>query len=164
MIMVMPSLFFTRLSEATTTGGAGRVDIWYVGWELFKHYGIFGVGLNNFTIAYADYAGYAPQFIGSARDPHNFYLRTAVEFGIVGICLFGKAVHAQLLRRREQQIKPRTLNTWIVACEAAGWSLMTAGLFGNFLFEKTFWLIWIMFAFALQLYGSRSSLNCELRI
>jgi O-antigen ligase len=155
MIMVMPSLFFTRFSEAIATGGAGRLDIWYVGWELFKHYGILGVGLHNFGFAYSEYAG------GHSWDSHNIYLQTGVEFGIVGLCLLGKAVHAQLLGRRNQQAKSRSSNIWIVACEAAGWSIMTAGLFGNFLFEKTFWLIWIVFALALQLYGSGSPLNCK---
>jgi O-antigen ligase len=161
MLIVMPSLFFTRLSEAAATGGAGRLDIWYVGWEMFKHYGVFGVGLNNFAIAYAGYAGYAPRLAGYARDPHNIYLRAAVEFGIVGLCLFGIAVHAQLLQSRKQQSKSRRSNIWIVACDGAGWSIMAAAFFGNILFEKTFWFIWIMFAFASQLYGGHSALNCK---
>ncbi len=154
-IMAMPSLFFTRLQEAAATGGAGRLDIWHVGWQLIKHHGVIGAGLGNFPAVYSLYAGYAPQFRGFARDPHNVYLRVVVEFGIVGIALFLKAVAADLLRKPIHRAKgsaPR--NVWWVACEASGWSIVTFAMFGNLLWEKSFWLIWIMLSFAFQLYGN----------
>ena len=48
-------------------------------------------------------------------------------------------------------------NIWVVSCQAAGWALMVTAFFDNLLWEKTFWLIWMMLAFSLQLYGGDSS-------
>src|SRR4029077_12875990 len=85
-----------RFGEAVSTGGAGRLDIWYVGWELLKHYGIFGAGLANFPQVYSSYAGVAPVFRGFARASHNIFLQISVEGGLVGVCLLIQALRVQL--------------------------------------------------------------------
>jgi O-antigen ligase len=163
-ILAMPSLFFTRLTEAAATGGAGRLDIWLVGWQLVKHYGLVGAGLNNFPAVYSLYAGYAPQFRGFARDPHNVYLRVIVEFGIIGVALFLKAVVVDLWRKPTSRAPGSTPgNLWLVGCEAAAWSILTFAVFGNLLWEKSFWLIWIMLAFASQLHGTSSKKDTPLK-
>ena len=51
-MLALPSEFFTRFGEAAKTGGAGRLDIWYVAVEALKHYGVFGAGLSNFSTVY----------------------------------------------------------------------------------------------------------------
>lgn len=151
-LFLMPVDFFLRIGNSAMDRGAGRLDIWRVGWELLKHYGAFGAGLNNFSVAYNNYAGFAPHFEGFSRDPHNVYLRIAVEFGLVGTLLFINLMRHQLLSIRIK-VQDTRAKAWIVACEAAGWSMLGAGLFSNILWEKTFWFTWIMLAFATQLYG-----------
>src|SRR5579872_3250001 len=41
-----------RWSDAISSGGAGRTDIWHVGLIAFKHNWLFGAGYNNFPLAY----------------------------------------------------------------------------------------------------------------
>ncbi len=41
----------------TNDRGAGRFDIWLVGWTAMKHYALMGAGLSNFPVVYNDYAG-----------------------------------------------------------------------------------------------------------
>ena len=57
--------------------------------EMFKDHPIFGVGLKNFPYLYLDYAkkiGLAPS--SNQRSPHNLYLETAAETGMVGLFAF----------------------------------------------------------------------------
>ncbi len=67
LVMLLPANFFNRLHQASETGGAGRLDIWHVGVQMLKHFGIFGAGVSNFPMAYTAYAGYAPYFRGQDR-------------------------------------------------------------------------------------------------
>jgi O-antigen ligase len=140
-----------RMGEALSTGGAGRLDIWYVGWELLKHYGIFGAGLANFPQVYSSYAGVAPVFRGFARASHNIFLQISVEGGLVGVCLLIQALRVQLRAGRDS-LKPGVKpNIWLVACEATGWAVVTSSFFADLTWEKIFWLTWIMLALAAQL-------------
>jgi O-antigen ligase len=150
--IALPGEFFKRIGEAAETGGAGRLDIWRVAWEVLKHYGIFGAGISSFAAAYSTYAGYAPHFVGFDRAPHNLYLQVAVEAGIIGILLLMLAVRTQFWGERNKGIRAGKPNIWLVACEAAGWSIMTSGMFAHLFWEKSFWFLWIMVAFSTQLY------------
>jgi O-antigen ligase len=156
--IILPGEFFKRIAEATATGGAGRLDIWRVAWEVLKHYGIIGAGISSFAAAYTTYAGYAPHFVGFDRAPHNLYLQVAVEAGVVGILLLIIAVRSQFFgerSKRDKAIQVGKPNIWVVACEAAGWSIMTSAMFAHLFWEKSFWFLWIMVAFSGQLYKNR---------
>jgi O-antigen ligase len=150
--ITLPSQFYSRIDTAAQSRGAGRLDIWYVGWEVLKHYGVFGAGMSNFAEVYSKYAGYAPQFRGFARASHNLYLEMSVEAGIVGMLLLLQAIRMQLWVRRNNRAQAGKPNPWLVACEAAGWSILTSAMFAHLFWEKTFWLLWIMVAFSAQLY------------
>ena len=39
----------------------------------------------------------------------------------------------------------------LVACEAGFCSLLVAGMFGNILWDKVFWMSWVLLAFAISL-------------
>lgn len=156
LLAFLPRQFFTRVAEAGATGGAGRLSIWNVGFELAKHFGIFGAGLSNFPVAYSMYAGYAPAFRGYGAGSHNLYLQVMVECGVVGLVLLLLAVRAQLRGGRQERSGRGKPNIWLVAGEAAGWSLMVSAAFADLMWEKTFWLTWIILALATQLYGSGS--------
>jgi O-antigen ligase len=139
----MPAIFFVRFQQATENGGAGRLDIWRVGLAAFKHYGIFGAGFCNFPFAYTKYAGEAPHFKGTYRDPHNIYLGIAVETGMIGLLFFAGAIRAQL--RAVSRLKDRLgANNWVVAAEASACGLLAFGLFGNILWDKSFWFAWML--------------------
>ena len=150
--LTLPGEFYKRFSEAAATGGAGRLDIWLVGWEMLKHYGIFGAGISNFSNVYTIYAGYAPRFVGFDRASHNLYLEMFVEAGLIGILLLVQAVRMQLWVGRINGRRVGKPSPWLIASEAASWSVMTAAMFSHLFWEKSFWLLWIMLAFSTQLY------------
>ena len=151
-VLALPGEFFTRFGEAGKTGGAGRLDIWYVAVEALKHYGIFGAGIGNFSTVYTKYVGYAPRFVGFDRASHNLFLELSVEAGIVGILLLAQAIRMQLWTGREGRSRAGRPNVWLVACEAASWSILTAAMFSHLFWQKSFWLLWILVAFSAQLY------------
>ena len=150
--LTLPSEFYKRFGEAAATGGAGRLDIWIVGWEMLKHYGIFGAGISNFSTVYTIYAGYAPRFVGFDRASHNLYLEMSVEAGLIGVLLLAQALRMQLWVGGVNRRRVGKANSWLIAAEAASWSIMTAAMFAHLFWEKSFWLLWIMVAFSTQLY------------
>lgn len=153
LLMFLPEQFFRRLHMAGQTGGAGRWDIWHVGLEGVKHFGLFGAGLSNFPKVYEMYAGSAPVFQGFDLGAHNLYLQITVECGIVGLFLLLMALRVQLLAGRKDSGNTAKPNIWLVGCEAAGWSLAVACVFADLMWEKIFWLTWIMVALGTQLYA-----------
>jgi O-antigen ligase len=147
LLAFMPSVFFARFQEASQSGGSGRLGIWKVGLAALKHYGLFGAGFANFPFAYTNYASEAPQFMGFYRDPHNIYLRVAVETGLIGLLLFAGAVRVQL-RTASRFKNDFSVNNSLMATVAAAWGMLAFGLFGNILWDKGFWLAWMLLAAA----------------
>lgn len=154
-ITVAPSFFFQRMQQALTDRGDGREDIFFVGVQIVKHYPILGVGLDNFRMGYAKFAGFAPIFRGFDRDPHNIYLQVWAELGIIGLALFLTAIVWQLrelyLANRGRRAPP---NFILIAIEGACWALLVHGFAANLLWRKQFWLVWILAAIATQLQRS----------
>lgn len=82
-----------RLS--VSDGGAGRTDIWKIGWRMVEANPVHGVGAGNFPISSIHYLLIKPGAI--QRDEfivdrpavaHNMYLEVLAELGIVGLTLF----------------------------------------------------------------------------
>lgn len=75
-------------------GGAGRTDLWRVGWQMAGDHMVIGVGLNNFeheAPSYSRKAGSLRFVELVAEQPHvahNMYLQFLAETGIVGLGLF----------------------------------------------------------------------------
>ncbi len=136
-IICLPETFFERLSESYETGGAGRLDIWNAGFEALKHYWFIGAGLDNFPQAYYDFG---PTFELNKYGPHNIYLGTAVELGIVGsFCLIMTVYkHYALIRRSYEYDYDST------SLRAALFGLLVGGFFLDVIWRKSFWLIWIL--------------------
>src|SRR5262249_22843352 len=82
-VMSMPAIP-KRLMLTQMDRGAGRFDIWQVGLSAFPHYALFGAGQDCFPEAFNQYAQTAPHFLGFSRAPHNIFLGTGVELGILG--------------------------------------------------------------------------------
>lgn len=86
----------------------GRASQSLTAWVMIREKPLLGVGLNNYTTLYQEYAkslGLAPS--ATARSPHNLYLEVAAETGIVGLTVFlllvGLAFRAILFARTKLQ-------------------------------------------------------------
>ncbi|MBI5043271.1 MAG: O-antigen ligase family protein [Nitrospirae bacterium] len=73
----------------------GRELMWQSTFNMIKEHPIIGIGINTFRLNYQNYQGEFlsrhPEyisFLGSAESPHNQYLETAAEQGIIGLLLF----------------------------------------------------------------------------
>ena len=156
LLAAMPATFFQRIQEAADTGGAGRLDIWKAGLEMFKHYPLVGAGLGNFVVVYKQYAGFSPKFHGFLRSPHNIYLDILVELGILGFVLFLIAIVAQVRDVSESIKRSPVSKMWVVSGEAALYSLLVYGFFVDLIWDKSFWLAGIFLAFAIMLLQRRA--------
>jgi O-antigen ligase len=96
-----------RLAEGATFAdrGAGRLDIWQVGWVVIRDNPFFGVGLGCFQLVYYDYLSQATGISWAhvmgvlhtlQKASHNAYLGTTAELGVIGLALFGWALAAHL--------------------------------------------------------------------
>lgn len=139
-----PSLA-SRWAQAATDGGAGRMDIWRVGWLAFKHNWLYGAGFNNFQQAYnrVFLQVFQPLNIGWSHDSHNIVVGNAVELGIIGLSLllFGWYTQFRALRhvRADDPRFPIRLSL-----EAAIIGLFVAGLFADIMIVKCSWLAFML--------------------
>ena len=151
-VLAMSNAIFARLALAVQTGGAGRLDIWIAGFQAIKEHGLIGAGLDNFPLAYSEVAGYASQFQGIARAAHNIFLNTWVELGLPGLLLFVIAMGYQLrVSKRALRARIDQFSAPILISHAACWSVLTAGLFLDIVWRKTFWLSWTLLMLAVQM-------------
>jgi O-antigen ligase len=153
-----PASLLERFRQSETDRGAGRLDIWVVGLAILKDYGIVGAGLNNFPIVFNKYAGYAThQEFKANRDPHNVYLGVSVEEGMVGLFLFVMALKTQFKIVSRVRARTPESSIMLISCEAACWGVLVASIFGSFLWEKVFWIAWVLLAFALTVQAAKNS-------
>jgi len=92
LLLLTPVLFpqiGVRMSDAFSTGGAGRTSIWHVGWMAFQQHPFIGWGAGGFASAYDRY--YLTVFqmynAGWSRASHNTLIHAAVELGAIGLVL-----------------------------------------------------------------------------
>jgi O-antigen ligase len=83
-----------RAHVAGVGNGAGRLDVWTVGWRMVEHNPVQGVGAGNFPVSSVHYLlqpGAIQEsrlFIGTPKVAHNSYLEIWAELGLVGMLLF----------------------------------------------------------------------------
>lgn len=140
-VSFVPDYFFERISQAAETGGAGRLDIWYVGWRALEKYWLVGAGFGNFPNAYTEFSGYAPHFRGLNRAPHNIIVGSSVELGVIGLSVLVLAIikHFRLIQGRGLKFdeEPIMLNSVF-------WGMLVSSLFLDTLLYKPFWLMLMM--------------------
>ncbi len=131
-----------RMSDALSTGGAGRTSIWMVEWKSFLQHPIFGWGAGSEIDAYnANFLSVFQAYdAGWSRPPHNTPLFVLVEFGIIGFLLFYGAWFAAFrplagIRRHTSLYDVR------VALTGALVAMLVAGCFLDVISHKDFWLI-----------------------
>lgn len=140
-VSMMPGFLAERWKNAVETGGAGRLDIWYIGLLAAKKYWLTGAGLNNFPLAYNEYAYSANAFKGLGRASHNVFLKVFVELGFLGFVLMCMALkrHYRILQRSFQEY-----NLDKLMLKAAFFGLLVESTFGDKIWNKSFWLLFMM--------------------
>jgi O-antigen ligase len=134
-----------RWSDAISTGGAGRTDIWHVGWLAFKENWLFGAGFNNFALAYnrVFIQVFQPFYVGWSRASHNIWIGNGVELGIIGIALLLWGWYAQF--RALRGIGPDDPRYAMrLCCEAAILGLFVAAFFADVMLTKYLWLAFML--------------------
>lgn len=157
----LPLSFFQRVRNAATDRGTGRVDIFIAGIQVVKNNPVLGVGLANFPVAYAQYAGFAPVFRGYDRAAHNGYLEVCGETGLIGLALFLAAMLAQLKISARMLAHALAPNYLLIAAEASCYGLLVYGCFGSIQWRKSFWLGWMLLAIVTRFTATGSGLTAS---
>jgi O-antigen ligase len=152
LLSFIPETFFKKWENAFETGGAGRLDIWYVGVEALKKYWVIGAGLDNFPLAYNEFVNYGRNFTGFGRAPHNMYLGRFVELGIIGFSLL-----IWILFKHYKIIcsKFASFNNDQVMLKAAFWAVVIVSFFADFMWDKSFWLLLML----IMMYSNNSEIH-----
>jgi O-antigen ligase len=146
-IYAMPDLFLHRFSQTLEDRGAGRLDIWNAGLLAFQNHGIIGAGLDCFPAAMERYQYVLiHDFGGAARGPHNAFLGTAVELGIVGLGLLFLLIieHFRTSAKAYRSEQSLAMRRRFVPYEAACCGLLVAGVFLDLVWEPYFWFAWTL--------------------
>ncbi len=128
-----------RLGTALSSGGAGRIDIWSVGLNIFAAHPVAGVGYGNFPIAFTpeviratDVPGLDVNVLFPGAGPHSFLIGTLAELGLVGIALLVPFLGVTLLGRATDQSWPVVQGILL--------ALVVQGFFLDLMNRKHFWL------------------------
>ncbi|MFN2448958.1 MAG: O-antigen ligase family protein, partial [Candidatus Baltobacteraceae bacterium] len=141
-----PSIY-ARFTEASVNGGAGRQDIWHVGWLAFTQNWLVGAGYENFAFAYdkAYINVFQPFYTHWHRAPHNLLLGTAVELGVLGLAFmllawFGQFKMLSFIDVADQRFGLRlTLQGCVLA-------MFTVAMFSDIMSRKYIWLLFMLIA------------------
>jgi O-antigen ligase len=132
---------WARFASAEATGGAGRLDIWKVGFEAFKRHWLVGAGTGNFPHAYNEsfISVYQTYYAHWWRAPHNNLVEASVELGVIGVVLLLCAWYTQWRSLRMIGSSSR-LYDMRIALEGALGALFVASLFIEPMSGKFLWL------------------------
>lgn len=133
-------------------GGAGRTDIWRIGWRMVEANPVAGVGAGNFpnsSVHYLLEPGSIARTDFIVDDPkvaHNTYLGVLAELGVVGLGLFlgiiGAALAALLKAARSfGEAGDRDMDILSRAVLVALVGFLTAAFFGSREFSNQLWLL-----------------------
>jgi O-antigen ligase len=138
-----------RMSEAFTTGGAGRTAVWHVAWNAFLQRPLLGWGTSGSVDAYDVnfFTVYQPHSVGWIITPHNSALHVAVELGVVGLIIF-TAVWFAMFRQLGDIPAGDRLSDVRVALTAA---LTALALVSFFIDLAAYKYLWLVFATVVQL-------------
>lgn len=133
-------------------GGAGRVDLWRIGWRMAEQEPLLGVGAGNFQTS-------SPRFLlepgalvrddfvlDRPKQTHNIYLQTLAELGIPGLLLLlaiiafsiACAARAARLFREQGDVRLEVL-TWAFLVATVG--VLATDFFQSEQYSKQLWLL-----------------------
>lgn len=130
----------------------GRSSLWTVATRMWEENPVGGVGLNNFVVHSADYVRepgsleHLKLIVERPHVPHNTYLQTLAETGIVGLFFFllfcAACVRAALLAAREFENRGEwSLGTLARGVVVATASVLAASMFLSAATDKRLWLL-----------------------
>lgn len=150
-----------RWSNAISSGGAGREEIWKVAVLAFKSHWLFGWGFGSFESAYDKYVLQAPLtfYVSWHRAPHDILIETGVDLGIVGIILVAAAFFMQF---RDLSIRGAVgfLDDLRIALQATVIGLCVDTLFLDFMDRKFLWVLFMLIALVRSTIISRRRTAC----
>ena len=141
-----------RQHLSAADGGAGRTDVWRVGWRMVEAHPVEGVGAGNFGTASLHYLARpgilrtATEIVESPKVAHNLYLSFLAEFGVVGLSLFlivvvsslGAGVRAASEFARLDDTSMEVLTRTVLVALI---SLLAAVFFLSDQFDKWLWIL-----------------------
>lgn len=144
----------------------GRASESLTAWSMLMEHPFTGVGLNNFTTLYQEYAkslGLAPS--AQARSPHNLYLEVAAETGVIGLIVFllmvGLAFRGIIIARKAFQEAGMDDYANMVTGFGIGFGgYMLGALFAHAAYPRYFYLL-LGIAYALPLIIDQLHLDQE---
>lgn len=140
-------MLIQRFGQATINGGAGRADIWHVGWVAFTQNWLFGAGYENFAFAYdrAYMQVFQPFYTNWHRAPHNIFLGNSVDLGIFGLALIVIAWVSQFKMLNFIQATDTRYGLRL-ALQASVIALIVVACFSDIMISKYTWLLFMMIA------------------
>jgi O-antigen ligase len=161
LLLFAPPTFFDRIFTIRDlfSPGSGQIDLTsdrairgrasesLTAWSMVRQHPFLGVGLNNYTTLYQEYAkslGLAPS--AEPRAPHNLYLEVAAETGVVGLAAFllmiGFAFRAIIAARRA--LKAAGMDDYahmVTGFALAFVAYMLSGVFAHAAYPRYFYLM-----------------------
>ena len=145
--LALHTTLWTRLSDAISTGGAGRVAIWRVGLDAFEHNWLLGYGLGSFPSVYDRFYLHVYQAYtnGWTSPPHNLLIQVGVELGVVGIVLVGWFIVTTFTGLRGIG-SDSAFHDYRIMMEAALLGLFVVSMFIGLFTDKYAWLVFTLAA------------------
>jgi O-antigen ligase len=146
------ALMFSEMHQWKAGSGGNtsigiRMDFYRICWALIQDHPIFGVGTGGFIQAYADKV--AGTGLVAWNNPHNQFLLTTVQLGVVGLLVL-LALFATLWSAADKQPKPVQL-----AARALVLTMLVGSLFNSLLIDHAEGLLFAWMAGVLYARDSR---------
>lgn len=163
LMMGLQSSIWERFSQAFSSDGAGRVDIWKVGMAALHEHWMLGAGYNNFAFAYdqAFLQVYQKEFMSWHRAPHDIVLSAIVELGVPGLLLLLAAWFGQFYSLKDVPAEHPDFSLRL-ALEATLVGTFVAALFLDVMVMKYLWLTFILIALLRNAHLRRTTLDAPI--
>lgn len=164
-IPILPTSILERMTSLSQIGTGNdyslmrRANYWLVAKNIMKDYFWFGAGPNGFMYLHS-----APEYqtisslIGVPRQPHNEYLKSLTERGIIGTILYG----AFILSAYKILLRYKKTPFGRVLFYSFGF-FMIMGLFLHLQVNKIYWLHFALIRILPYLYEDREQMDPNLQ-
>lgn len=171
MLVIAPPSYWDEMSTikkgSENSTGEDRIYEWEIGWSMFLHNPIIGVGQGNFPFEFRTYeikAGYLEGLHGrsrAGRAAHSLYFTLIPELGLVGLYIFLSLLNhsrkelvavRRSLQTEETDVAPgdrETVRYLTFALEGSFAGFLVSSVFISTLYYPNYWLL-IAFAVALR--------------
>lgn len=153
--VVLPKTVVDRIEMTQTEEGelersaGGRLGLWDLGLEIFSENPIFGVGYQGYRMSVGGKTTYQGEEIkAGGADPHNYYVLTLSEQGVIGIIMFLCILFASFRSGLKlYKIAKNPFNKGLaLGFMGAVVALIIANMFGDrwsyFVLGSYFWIFW----------------------